>query len=90
MQHVALSPHHIVLGCNEDHVRLRFDPFEGSSAAGGHVPERTQNRCLDCAAKELQCSSCAAAEQTLQLLPPPSQQQQREGLNGMDGTLPPK
>jgi len=30
------------------------------------VPERTQNRCLDCAGKELQCSSCAAAEQDQQ------------------------
>ena len=30
------------------------------------MPERTQNRCLDCAGKELQCSSCAAAEQDQQ------------------------
>ena len=67
MQHVALSPHHIVLGCNEDHARLRFDPFEGSSRAQDSITGRN-----------------------LQLLPPPSQQQQREGLNGMDGTLPPK
>ena len=40
------------------------------AAAGGHVPERTQTRCLDCAGKELQCSSCAAAEQDQQECPP--------------------
>lgn len=32
------------------------------AAAGGHMPERTQNRCLDCVGKELQCSFCVAAE----------------------------
>ncbi len=44
----------------------RRTPTPQPAAAGGHVPDRTQNRCLDCAGKELQCSSCAAAEQDQQ------------------------
>jgi hypothetical protein len=48
----------------------RRTPTIQHAAAGGHVAERTQNRCLDCAGKELQCSSCAAAEQDQQKCPP--------------------